>query len=133
VILADVNVQGQVDLLMTLMRGEPWREMCEDLHIDYVHFSDVGLDRQATDADIWNFCQERECVLITNNRNDDGPESLETAIRQQNTPNSLPVFTLANAERIRHSRAYADRVIESLLDALQRIDSLRGVGRLYLP
>jgi hypothetical protein len=43
------------------------------------------------------------------------------------------VFTIADAERVRHSREYADRVIASLLDALLRIDSLRGTGRLYLP
>jgi hypothetical protein len=132
-LLADVNIQGQVDLLVALMRAEPWREFWEELRLDYVTFNDVGLDPRATDAVIWHLCQQQDIVLLTNNRNDDAPDSLEATIRTHNTPESLPVFTLADAERVRHSRQYADRVIETLLDALMRIDSLRGTGRLYLP
>lgn len=132
-ILADVNIQGHVNLLVALMRAEPWREFWDDLHVAYVTFNDVGLDPRATDATVWRLCQQQELVLLTNNRNDDGPDSLEATVRTHNTPQSLPVFTIADAEHVRHSRDYADRVIESLLDALLRIDSLRGTGRLYLP
>jgi hypothetical protein len=132
-ILADINIQGQVELLVALMRVEPWREFWEELNVRFVTFAEAGLDRRATDAVIWQFCQQQEFVLVTNNRNDDAPDSLEATIRALTTPQSLPVFTLADAERVRHSREYADRVIESLLDALLRIDSLRGIGRLYLP
>jgi hypothetical protein len=49
-ILADVNIQGQVDLLVALMRAEPWREFWEELHVAYVTFAEAGLDRKATDA-----------------------------------------------------------------------------------
>jgi hypothetical protein len=43
------------------------------------------------------------------------------------------VFTIANLPQLRASRQYADRVIDKLLDALLRIDALRGTGRLFLP
>lgn len=84
-------------------------------------------------AAVWDLCQERELVLITNNRNADDADSLEMTIRQRNTQSKLPVLTIANPEHIRRSRDYAQRVVESLLDALERIESLRGTGRLYLP
>jgi len=31
------------------------------------------------------------------------------------------------------SKSYADEIVESLLDYLQRIETIRGAGRLYLP
>ncbi|HEX5273025.1 MAG TPA: hypothetical protein VFW33_21155, partial [Gemmataceae bacterium] len=89
--------------------------------------------REAPDDVIWKLCQERELVLVTNNRSAEAVDSLESTIRRQNLPTSLPVLTVADAEQIRHSREYADRVIERLLDVLMRVESLRGTGRLYLP
>ena len=70
---------------------------------------------------------------MTNNRNEDDAESLQATIRARNRPESLPVLTIADTERLRSSRDYAERVAESLLDTLLRIDALRGTGRLYLP
>lgn len=49
-ILADVNIEGQVDYLMALVRGEPWGDLWQELELGYVTFGDVGLDRDATDA-----------------------------------------------------------------------------------
>ena len=37
-----------------------------------------------------------QVVLLTTHRNDEGPESLAFTIQHQNTPQSLPVFTLVN-------------------------------------
>src|SRR5437867_3281606 len=54
-------------------------------------------------------------------------------IQQRTTATSLPVFTIGNVSHLRYSRQYADRVIDKLLDALLRIDALRGTGRIYLP
>jgi len=69
---------------------------------------------------------------VTNNRNEDDAESLQATISARNTLDSLPVLTIADTERLRSSRDYAERVAESLLDVLLRIDELRGTGRLYL-
>ena len=83
--------------------------------------------------EIWQRCQAEQLVLITNNRNEDSPESLEATIRQHNTPESLPVFTIGNLDNFRLSRAYAERVLKRLYEYLLEIDSLRGTGRLFLP
>ena len=72
-------------------------------------------------------------ILLTNNRNDDGPDSLESTLRTCNSASSLPVFTLGNADKILVNAAYVDAAIDSLFQYLLEIDNLRGTGRLYLP
>jgi len=72
-------------------------------------------------------------LLITNNRNEDSPDSLEATIRQHNTSDSLPVFTVGNLDKFRLSRAYTERVLERLYEYLLDIDSVRGTGRLFVP
>jgi len=132
-ILADINVQGNVDLLVALMSAEPWREFWEDAKVPYLHFTDVGLALDAPDDEVWRTCQNSDLVLITGNRNARGVHSLHETIRLNNTSTSLPVLTLADSQRIFHSRSYADQVIDRLLDYLERIEDLRGTGRLFLP
>jgi hypothetical protein len=58
---------------------------------------------------------------------------LEAVIQDENRPDSLPVVTLADADRVLKDRLYAEKVAERLLDYLMRIDEVRGVGRLYVP
>lgn len=132
-ILADVNIQGQVDFLFELLTSEAWVEFWEALGIRYVTFGDIGLDTETADVEIWQACRDQGFVLVTSNRNQKGPDSLEATIRSRLTAESLPVLTLADAERFRTDRDYADRVVASLLEILLEIDSLRGTGRLYLP
>ncbi len=67
------------------------------------------------------------------NRNQRGPDSLEAVIRAENQPDSLPVMTIGDADRVLEDRLYAEKVAERLLDYLMRIDELRGTGRLYVP
>src|SRR5262245_13502191 len=98
-----------------------------------VSLSDLGLQPDASDRDVWEACQREQVVLLTVNRNDGGPESLEATIRQHNTPASLPVFTLANDQRVLRDRLYAAAVADRLLEFLFDIDSYHETGRLYLP
>lgn len=132
-ILADVNIQGHVDLLVVRMQAEPWKLFWDYLHLQYFHFADVGLEPSALDSLVWETCQKEDLVLVTDNRNKNDLDSLEAAIQTRTTPTSLPVFTIANVPHLRASRDYADRIIDKLLDSLLRIDALRGSGRLYLP
>jgi hypothetical protein len=132
-ILADANIQGQVDALVARMQTEPWKPFWEYLRLSYRRFADVGLAFDSSDNLVWDTCQREELVLITDNRNRKDPDSLEATIQSRNTPSSLPVFTIANVHRLRRSPDYADRIIEKLFDALLQIEMLRGAGRLYLP
>ncbi len=132
-ILADANVEGLVDYLVLQMQSEPWSEFWQSLALDYRRFGDVGLSTDSLDSEIWQTCQAEELVLVTNNRNDDGPDSLEATIRAHGTAESLPIFTIADVERFRTDRSTVELVIASLYDYLLRIDEVRGAGRLDLP
>jgi hypothetical protein len=132
-ILADANCEGHLALLLRLFQ-EGWRhDVWEVLHLTPVSLTDLGLHPDASDREVWEACQREEVVLLTANRNDDGPESLEATIRQHNTPESLPVFTLVNDQRVLRDRLYAEAVADRLLAFLFDINSYRGTGRLYLP
>jgi hypothetical protein len=132
-ILADANITGHVEHLAQLMQTGSWAAFWQDLNLVLRRFADVGLSADSADLDIWQCCQAQELLLITDNRNDDSPDSLEAVIRKHNTAQSLPVFTVADVDKLRTSRAYAERVVVRLYEYLLDIDNLRGVGRLYVP
>jgi hypothetical protein len=132
-ILADANIKGYIDLLVALMQHEPWELFWDHLQLRYVQFSDFGLSVDSPDETVWLACQKNNLYLITDNRNKKAAGSLEITIQSQNTPASLPVFTIASVQRIRHSREYAEKIVESLFEYLFQGDNIRGTGRLYLP
>lgn len=98
-----------------------------------VSFADVELEPSDTDAVVWQRCQERQLLLITGNRNDDGPDSLQNTIRTRCSPECLLVFTIGEADRVLVDGDYAAQVIWSLYEYLFDIDGLLGTGRLYIP
>jgi hypothetical protein len=57
--------------------------------------ADSGLQLDASDRAVWEACQREHVILLTANRNEAGPDSLQATIQQYSTPASLPVFTLA--------------------------------------
>ncbi len=132
-LLADINIQGHVLLLRHILENDYWSEIWTSLAMPIYTFTDVGLSVDASDLLIWQTCQDRELLLLTANRNQEAPDSLEAAIRAGNRPDSWPIFTLADPEHVRHSNAYAQRVAERLLEYLLEIENYRGTGRLYLP
>lgn len=132
-ILADANCEGQLALLLRLFE-QSWRQdVWTFLNLAQVSFADLELAPDASDRQVWEVCQREHIILVTANRNDEGPESLESTIQQYNTPQSLPVFTLANDQRVLRDRQYAETVADRLIEALFDIDIYCGVGRLYLP
>jgi len=132
-IITDVNIEGQWAVLLRLLRQEEWAAFWAHLGLRVVSFADLGLPANSADLLVWQRCQDEELVLLTGNRNNEGPESLEATIRTLGTPASLPVFTIGTANRVLQERAYAERVVERLIDYLLDIDKYRGAGRLYLP
>jgi len=132
-IIADANIQGHVEYLVRHMQVGPWAEFWQALGSELRRFEDVGLSESSSDLEVWSVCQAEQLILITDNRNLDSEDSLEAVIRRENTPESLPVFTIADIHEFRTNNEYVERVIEALLDYLLRIDAVRGTGRLYLP
>lgn len=132
-LLADKNVEGQLDAIVRFLKAESWLEFWQQASIVIVTFGEVGLDRNAADRVVWQTCQSRQLVLFTGNRNQEGFDSLEETIRRLNRADSLPVITLGNPIRFKYDRDYAEAAAVKLLDYLLHLDDHRGAGRLYVP
>ena len=117
-ILADINVGAQVNAVLRICASDAWRILWDDLGLVVEDFPALGLSHDATDAVIWRTCQREGLVLVTANRNQRGPDSLETVIRNENQPDSLPVVTIADANRLLRDRVYAEKAAERLLENL---------------
>jgi hypothetical protein len=133
VLLIDANLDGHAELLDRRLSTETWRELREYLDVRLLHFEQAGLDRAATDDVVWRLCQQKGCFLLTANRNLEAENSLEATIRREGTAQSVPVFTLADPDRVYQSAAYLDEVVETLLEYLLDAANYRGTGRLFLP
>jgi hypothetical protein len=132
-ILADNDVEGYVVVIVTIWQSDAWRDLWDELGLSVASLDALALARESSDAVIWRKCQREKLILITANRNKDGPDSLEATIQNENQPDSLPVITLANPQRIMRDRLYAETVAARLLEKLIAIDDFHGAGRVYVP
>lgn len=132
-IMADHNVESHLVVLLRLWTSDVWRTVWESLDLEVESFERLGIPYNTSDRDLWQLCQQREIVLLTANRSDEGPDSLEATIRTLNTPSSLPVLTIADPELLLTSRDYAERVAVQVLEYLLELDHFRRVGRLFVP
>ena len=96
-------------------------------------FDRLGLPHDTPDTELWELCQESGIVLVTGNRNAEGVDSLENAIETLGTPQSLPVVTIGDPDRLLRDRQYAQRAAAQLFEYLLDLENLRGAGRLYVP
>jgi hypothetical protein len=131
--MADHDCEGQLQVLLRLLTSAEWQVLWTELAVRVESFASLEMPPQTPDADLWRLCQTRQIILITGNRNEEGPASLEATLQASNTPTSLPVLTLSEPQRVLSSRAYARRVVERLVEYLIDVENLRGTGRLYLP
>src|SRR5690349_4470920 len=90
-IMADNDSRGQFAVIHAILESDPWRDLWRELNLRVVTFEEIGLPTSAPDAVVWQVCQEQQVILITGNRNAEGPDSLEATIRARNDANSLPV------------------------------------------
>ena len=132
-IMADHDIEGQVQLVLHLLMSSEWHAIWTELAVRVESFASIGLPVNTPDAALWQFCQTQQIILITGNRNEDGPESLEAVLQTSNTAASMPVFTISEPQRLLSSGVYAHRVVERLIEYLIDVENLRGTGRLYLP
>jgi hypothetical protein len=132
-LLLDENIDGYAPYLSRLLFSPAWSDISSALDVRLVKFSTVGIARGTTDEQLWEVCQRQQYYLVTDNRNRDGPDSLEEMIRDRTLPGSLPVFTISDIPRFRSERSYAEAVVGKLLEYLMDAPNLAGSGRLYLP
>ena len=132
-LVADVNCEGYVRDLLAIARNGNLNEFVEFLDIKLLTFSDLGLAENANDRLVWETLQHNQAILLTNNRNHKGRQSLQGTIAKFNTLEKLPVVTLSNSGRIYADRHYAMLVAQKLIEVLIDIERHRGAGRLYIP
>jgi hypothetical protein len=98
-IVADNNITGHFSRLLALLQAADRKDFWFHLALATPNFADIGLTDETPDRIVWEVCQRRELVLLTTNRNQHGPNSLEATIRACNTAESLPVLTIGNGDR----------------------------------
>lgn len=128
-VLADHNLEGQAVLLWGTLAAEGWLAL---FPLRLVRFHEVGLPADSTDREVWRYAQMHQLVLLTGNRRKKGVDSLEQVIREENTPTSLPVITVARVDRL-DERVYRERCSSRLVEIMLDIENYVGVGRIFIP
>lgn len=128
-IMADHNVEGQLQLFIRIWTSPQWWDIWEFLSCDVQSFQRLGIPSDMPDPELWRTCQENDIVLLTANRSGTGDDCLEAAIRAAADESSLPVLTIADPDRVMTDREYAERTAVQILDYLLDLETLRGTGR----
>ena len=132
-LVADVNCEGYMRDLLAVAWNSDLKEFLEYLDVIVLSLADIGLPINTNDRLIWETIQHHQAILLTNNRNNKGRNSLHDTIMRFNRSDAFPVVTLSNSERIYEDRNYANRVAQKRVEVLIDIEQHRGVGRLYIP
>ena len=128
-ILVDRNIEGPSVMLWGTFAAGGWLEL---LPMTMARFADVGLPFDSSDRTVWRFAQERSMLLLTDNRNRRGEDSLEQTIREENSITSLPVLTIGNIARI-VEQAYREQCVVRLVEIVLDLANYLGTGRLFIP
>jgi hypothetical protein len=131
-ILTDNDVVGAVRVFRRILVSPEWVGLAATLAIEFIELKDIDLPVDAPDVVVWRRSQEVGALLITGNRSS-GEGSLDQTIAAQGRPASLPVLTIGDPRRVIRDPAYARECVLSLLDFVDRIETLRGTGRLFIP
>ncbi len=128
-ILIDHNIEGQAAMLRGALMEAGWLEL---FPLQMKTFADMGLPVDSNDRQAWRFAQANRMILLTDNRNMKGKDSLEQTIREENTITSLPVLTIGNVRRM-PEKAYRERCSDRLIEILMDLEIFLGTGRIFIP
>ncbi len=129
-ILADHNIEGQAAMLWDILITEDWTEL---LDIELLMFADVGLMTDCSDRTVWRFVQEKGMLLLTNNRNMKGGDSLERTLRDENRADSLPVLTIGDIGSLNINREYRERCAIRIAEIILDLKNYMGTMRIFIP
>ena len=131
-ILTDNDVVGAVRVFRRILASPEWMGLTAALELEFIELQDVELPADAPDVAVWQRSQEVGALLITGNRSS-GEGSLDQTLAEQAGPASLPVLTIGDPRRVMRDPVYARECALSVLDFVERIETLRGTGRLFIP
>lgn len=128
-VLLDNDITGHRELFIGTLDSTGWAE-----HglLEFITLPQAGLARNTIDREIWHYCQCQGQLLLTGNRNQEDPDSLEQTIQEENTSNALPIITISQPQRIIEAE-YRERCIHSLIDIIIFLNNYLGSGRQYIP
>ncbi|MEY3866660.1 MAG: ACP S-malonyltransferase [Microcoleaceae cyanobacterium] len=130
IFLIDHNLNGHALIFFGSIASQGWLDI---LPIRFITFDEIGLPINTNDRVVWRLAQENKMLLLTANRSMKGKDSLEQVMREEITPNSLPVITIGNADRLLNDSEYRERCVESLIEIMLNINDYMGVSRLFIP
>jgi hypothetical protein len=130
IFLIDHNLNGHAIIFFGSIANQGW---LDTIPIRFVTFAQMELPINSDDRVVWRLAQENQMILLTANRSMKGKDSLEQVMREENTPNSLPVITIGNADRLLNDSEYRELCVESLIEIVLNINNYMGVSRLFIP
>lgn len=128
--LLDHNLGRHRIFLYSSMKKDGWLDLID---VPMLTFADIGMSRETSDREIWHYAQKHQLILLTANRNGKDKDSLTQTIRDENSPTSLPVLTVGDADRILEDSIYCQRCMEKIIDVVMNIENYLGAGRIYIP
>ncbi|MDX2032945.1 MAG: ACP S-malonyltransferase [Blastocatellia bacterium] len=128
-LLLDHDITGFRALLSGSLENMGWAEY---RLVEFTTLREAGLPHDTADRIIWRHCQQNSLILLTANRNRADIDSLEQTLMEENTPDSLPVVTVSDQQKLFDS-IYRERCVERLLEIVFDLSSYLGTGRLYIP
>lgn len=128
-ILVDHDIEGKARLLYQTLRDEGWPDICS---VRIFLFADLGLADNSTDKEVWRFAQRNGMILLTGNRNMENENSLEQTLRDENTPESLPVLTISRVGKL-DGRLYRQKCAERIMEIGIYLEDYLGTARIFIP
>lgn len=130
IFLVDHNLEGHALLLSGSITNQGWQELFQ---IRFVLLEEMSLPVNSSDQVVWHFAQANQMILLTANRRMKGEASLEQVLREENTPTSLPVVTIGNADRVLNDPDYRDLCVNRLLEIVLYTENYIGTRRIFIP
>jgi hypothetical protein len=130
IFLVDHNLEGHGLLLSGSLTNQGWTDL---FTIRFVLLEEIDLPVTSSDRVVWRFAQANQMILLTANRSMKGKDSLEQVLREENTPTSLPVATIGDADRVLTDADYRDLCANRLLEIALYLDNYLGTRRIFIP
>lgn len=128
-VLIDRDLEGQAALLWATLAAMGWLDL---VPLRRITFDMVGLPPNSPDRLVWRFAQAQGLLLLTNNRNAKGKDSLQQTIGEESSTALLPVLTIGNRRRVADP-AYRFRCAERLVEVALYPERYLGAGRIFIP
>jgi hypothetical protein len=130
IFLVDHNLEGHALLLSGSLKNQGWIDL---FPIHFLRLEEMELPITSSDRTVWRFAQANQMILLTANRRMKGQDSLEQVLREENTPTSLPVATISDADRVLTDPDYRDLCVNRLLELSLYRDNYLGTRRIFVP